>query len=466
MLKVLTKGQWPKNIHMTAKIIVLLIMQSGNIKTSAVILLAIISLVGLCWVQYSWLEDSIATNREIFEQKIDLAAGMVKKSLKANEPLHDKVIDDLINEGELQRMTEEKFVSFIDSIMVNEAGLNTHFNYGIYEHQHQTSENAFTLLTGDDAPAIIDFENCPVDEKNGFGWMSMVANKVTVCGGDASDMFHYHLGLFFPDSNLYLLSEMKETLGAAFLFIILIIACFSYTIITIRRQKRLSEMKNDFINNLTHEFKTPIFSIDLAAGMLKQAPELAKADKLKKYVDLIGSEGKRLKNQVDKVLQMALVDSNNFKLEKQELDLHALINKVVENFDFLVSERGGAINLNLKATKTILLADETHLKNIIYNLLDNAQKYSPDKPIIIISTNDTDEGVSLNITDNGIGMDEVSQRYIFDKFYRANTSDIHDVKGFGLGLSYVKSVIEAHQASIKLVSKPNNGSTFTLQFKA
>ncbi|MEO0552213.1 MAG: ATP-binding protein, partial [Bacteroidota bacterium] len=158
--------------------------------------------------------------------------------------------------------------------------------------------------------------------------------------------------------------------------------------------------------------------------------------------------------------------SGNFKLEKKELDIHDLIHKVTDNFRFLINERGGKINLELGASKTMLLADETHLKNIIYNLLDNAQKYSPEQPVISITTEDTRDGVALKIADNGIGMDEHSQRYIFDKFYRANTSDVHDVKGFGLGLSYVKSVIEAHQASIKLMSKPNVGSTFTLQFKA
>ncbi len=435
----------------------------GKLNTTIVIIVAIVSLMGLCWIQYSWLQDSINTNRQTFEQKIDLAAGLVKEALKSNDELHDAMIYELVNEGQLQQTTEFNFRSFADSIMYNGCGLSTHFNYGIYEHLNEPGENIFSKMTGDDVPEIIDFINCPVEEENNFGWVSMVANQVKACN---SDVFHYHLGLFIPQNELYLLSEMKETLGAALLFIVLIIGCFSYTIITIRRQKRLSEMKNDFINNLTHEFKTPIFSIDLAASMLKQTPQLTGSEKFKKYVDIIDSEGKRLKNQVDKVLQMALVDSNNFKLEKKKVDLHTLIHKVVENFEFLVNERGGVIKLKLNASRTNLIADETHLKNIVYNLLDNALKYSPDKPVITITTLNTTEGVSLQITDNGIGMDAVSQRYIFDKFYRANTSDVHDVKGFGLGLSYVKSVIEAHQATIKLISKPNSGSTFTLQFKA
>jgi two-component system phosphate regulon sensor histidine kinase PhoR len=223
-------------------------------------------------------------------------------------------------------------------------------------------------------------------------------------------------------------------------------------------------MKNDFINNLTHEFKTPIFSIDLASSILKKAPELQKSNKLLRYVDVIENEGKRLSSQVDKVLQMALVDSGNFKLEKKNIDIHELIFKVVKNFEILVNDRGGKIELNLLANKTILFVDETHLKNILYNLLDNAQKYSTNNPEIVITTEDSEVGLSLSIQDNGIGINEHIQQYVFDKFYRGDSSDIHNIKGFGLGLSYVKSVIDAHKAKIDLISDPDTGSTFVLEF--
>ncbi|MEQ9167816.1 MAG: HAMP domain-containing sensor histidine kinase [Fulvivirga sp.] len=439
-------------------------MNARNIGTSLVISVAIISLVGICWVQYNWLQDSIKINREIFEQKIDLAAANVKEALNKDVMFHGKVVLELVDNHELLPETDQKFRNFIDSVMVNMAGLDASFDYGIYTHNDANSTNLFQKMAGDGVPSTLDFRECPADEEKDFGWVSLTKGSISSCDSEQSQSFHYHLGLFFPSSDLFLISEMKGPLLTALIFITLLILCFSYTIITIRRQKRLSVMKNDFINNLTHEFKTPIFSIDLVAGMLKKSEAINSSEKLSKYIDVIDAEGKRLRNQVDKILQMALVDSDNFKLEKKEIDLHDLISKVTENFKLQISERKGTIDLYLNAKNSILLADETHLKNIIYNLLDNAQKYCSKAPHITISSSDEQGSVVIKIKDNGIGMDERTQRYIFDKFYRADSSDIHNVKGFGLGLSYVKSVIDAHQAKINLSSSQNTGSTFTLRF--
>ncbi len=259
------------------------------------------------------------------------------------------------------------------------------------------------------------------------------------------------------------MSTVKDSLITSLLFITLLIACFSYTVVTINKQKKLSAIKNDFINNLTHEFKTPIFSIDLASGMLSKSNEIKASNKLLKYVDVIGAEGKRLKSQVDKVLQMALVDSGNFKLEKKKLDLHLLLKVVAKNFQLLINDRKGELRLDFEADKPILFADETHLKNIIYNLLDNAQKYTQGPPNIVVTTSNTEEGLMISIRDNGIGISKEVQKFVFDKFYRVSSGNVHNVKGFGLGLSYVKGVIEAHKGKIDLYSKPNNGSIFTLQ---
>ncbi|MEQ8244191.1 HAMP domain-containing sensor histidine kinase [Fulvivirga sp.] len=439
-------------------------MNAKNIGTSSVIIVAAVSLIGLCWVQYNWLQDSIKINREIFEQKIDLATANVKEALNKDIHFHGAVVTELLDNHKLSPETSQRFKAFIDSVMVNMAGLDVAFDYGIYTHNTPDDTNLFQKMEGDNVPDMLDFSDCPATEEKDFGWASLTKGTVSYAHTHQTQSFHYHLGLFFTSSNLYLISEMKGPLLTAFTFIILLILCFSYTIITIRKQKRLSQIKNDFINNLTHEFKTPIFSIDLVAGMLKKSDAIKSSERLSKYVDVIDAESKRLKNQVDKVLQMALVDSGNFKLEKKEIDLHQLISKVAENFRIQIADRKGVIDLNLKAKNNILLADETHLKNIIYNLLDNAQKYCSKAPHITISSIDDNEGLIIKIQDNGIGMDERTQRFIFDKFYRADSSDIHNVKGFGLGLSYVKSVIDAHQAKINLSSSQNTGSTFTLRF--
>ncbi len=256
------------------------------------------------------------------------------------------------------------------------------------------------------------------------------------------------------------IGENAAMLRITILLLAVIILAFSYTVITLNKQKKLSQLKNDFINNLTHEFKTPIFSISLASGLLRKSDAVKDSPRLTKYTELIDNEGKRLKSQVDKVLQMALIDSGNFKLEKKQIDLHTLIIKVAKSFELIINERDGELRLELDANQHIIHADETHLNNIIYNLLDNAQKYTDEKPEIVITTMDELDGVALLVKDNGIGMGREAQRFIFDKFYRAESGNVHNVKGFGLGLSYVKSVVEAHKGRISLKSQQNVGSEF------
>nr|WP_236017322.1 HAMP domain-containing sensor histidine kinase [Roseivirga sp. E12] len=266
----------------------------------------------------------------------------------------------------------------------------------------------------------------------------------------------------YPNELGGFVGENGPLLRTSLLLLLILIAAFSYTVITINKQKKLSDLKNDFINNLTHEFKTPIFSISLASGLLRKSEEVKQSARLLKYTELIDNEGKRLKSQVDKILQMALIDSGNFKLDKKQLNLHDLIERVSKNFELIINEQKGQLTLDLSAESASIFADETHLNNIIYNLLDNAVKYTEKRPEIVVSTANTDEGIILIIKDNGIGMSEQVQKFIFDKFYRAGSGDLHNVKGFGLGLSYVKSVIEAHKGGINLNSKKNEGSEFNI----
>ncbi|MEQ9009299.1 MAG: HAMP domain-containing sensor histidine kinase [Ekhidna sp.] len=218
------------------------------------------------------------------------------------------------------------------------------------------------------------------------------------------------------------------------------------------------------MNNLTHEIKTPIASISLATSMLKNENNPLDEDKKSNYLNLIDLESKRLEGQVDKVLQIAMIDSGNFTLEKQQLDVHEVIGQVIESVKLMVSKRNGNISLRLNATKPTVFADRTHLLNIIYNLIDNALKYTVDVPEIAISTSDHPQGIEISIKDNGIGIGEEIQSYIFDKFYRAESGNIQNAKGFGLGLSYVKKIIEEHKGTIALQSKLNQGSEFRLYF--
>ena len=285
-------------------------------------------------------------------------------------------------------------------------------------------------------------------------------NHICMCGLGFGKTFD--ISFNSPNKATIAYSSATEMMIFTVLLVSLVSGAFFYMIFTINRQKKVSEIKNDFINNLTHEFKTPIFSISLAANALKEPKVREDPQRLEKYVGLIEHEGKRLKNQVDKILQMALIDSGNLTVERKLVDLHELIRKEADHFKVLVEDRGGALRLNLESNKSIVMGDETHLRNIIYNLLDNAQKYSEEDPQIDVITSDDEGGLTISIRDNGIGIDDEVQKFVFDKFYRAPTGNIHNVKGFGLGLSYVKSIVEAHSGWIKLKSAFHKGSEFTI----
>lgn len=271
-----------------------------------------------------------------------------------------------------------------------------------------------------------------------------------------------YIMVYFPNEQTYLLKKIWFTLLSAIILILIITFCFSYAILTIFRQKKLSEIKNDFINNMTHEFKTPISTVSLACEAL-QDPEINATHNMRdRYLSIIGDENKRLGLQVEKVLQMAVIERKDFKLKLEQVNVHEIINKAMGNIALQVSKRGGIISKELNAVKQTLEADEMHLTNIVYNLLDNANKYSQEKPEIKISTEDTSTGISISILDRGIGMSKEVISRIFDKFYRIPTGNIHDVKGFGLGLAYVKNMVEAHGGNVQVTSEMHKGSHFKI----
>ena len=242
----------------------------------------------------------------------------------------------------------------------------------------------------------------------------------------------------------------------------MLLACFGYTIRTILRQRKLAIIKNDFINNLTHELKTPIFSISLVAKVFREKVAQKQYDKATKYLDLIETENEQLKNHVEKVLQLALIENKCFELDRQPVDLHQLIRKTVQMFEFLAQQKNGSICLNLWACNHELVLDETHLASVLHSLLDNALKYTQETPKIEVTTEDHEDGVRLSIRDNGIGIAPKDRPYIFEKFYRVSTGDVHNIKGFGLGLCYVKMIVEAHQGGIRLNNHWKNGTEFQI----
>lgn len=272
------------------------------------------------------------------------------------------------------------------------------------------------------------------------------------------------LNVVFPTKSDYVFSSIKFMLPS-FIFTFLLMAVFIYTIILAFRQKKLSEIKNDFINNMTHEFKTPISSISLAAQMLND-PAVAKSPVLlKQAATVITDETKRLRFQVEKVLQMSMFDRTSATMKLQEVDADAVIYNVVNTYKLKVEKYGGTISANLNSDDPIVNVDEMHFTNVIFNLLDNAIKYrreDVEPKLVVSSSNPDDDHITITVEDNGIGIKREDLKKIFEKFYRVSTGNRHDVKGFGLGLAYVHKMITLFNGTIKAESEVGKGSKFII----
>jgi two-component system phosphate regulon sensor histidine kinase PhoR len=270
------------------------------------------------------------------------------------------------------------------------------------------------------------------------------------------------LYIYFPEKNYHVVRQVWLPISSSLLFIGVIIFCFIYAIKVIIRQKALSDIKNDFINNMTHEFKTPLATVSLAVEAL-QDPELSSHDKFRaRYLGIIKDENKRLVSQVENVLQAAALDKKDFNLKIEKVNLAELLESNVDQMSLQLENRDGKISFVNKLKDPVIEGDAFHITHIFNNLLDNANKYSPEKPIIKIEAKEDGDQVIVTIQDQGMGITKESQRKIFDKFYRVPTGNRHDVKGFGLGLSYVKTMLEAHKGDIHVQSELGKGSTFTI----
>lgn len=273
----------------------------------------------------------------------------------------------------------------------------------------------------------------------------------------------YILFVTFPTKNKHILSGISYILLLSLFFIFIIIVAFSSSLYQLVKQKKISEIKTDFINNMTHEFKTPIATINLALDSIKNPKIINDEEKVMRYVKMIRDENKRMHGQVENVLRISRLEKNQIEITKEQIDVHDLIEDAVTHVKLLVLDKKGTISTHFQALQSEVFGNQFHLTNVIVNMLENALKYSVNPPKIDVYTESTNKFFIIKIKDEGIGMTKNAQKYVFDKFYREQKGNIHDVKGHGLGLAYVKEIVTNHHGTVFVESEKGVGSTFTIK---
>ncbi|MEK6451101.1 MULTISPECIES: sensor histidine kinase [unclassified Myroides] len=339
-------------------------------------------------------------------------------------------VDERISKAKLKELLEKELKQY---------GVNAKFEFGVYNRGLATKIKSDEFEYEDDStygvPVLVDNEN----------------------------KSKYQLYITFPEKSKYLFSSLIGITFLSILFTIVIIAAYLNAINQLIKQKQISEIKTDFINNMTHEFKTPIATINLALDAIKNPKVINDPEKVDRYLQMIRDENKRMHAQVENVLRISKLERREFDVDKEAMDVHEIIEDAVEHVSLIIQDRGGEINLHLDARRSDVLGNDFHFTSVIVNILDNAIKYSADIPVIDVYTENVKEYILIKIKDNGVGMSKQAQKRIFDKFYREHTGDLHNVKGHGLGLAYVQQIVEVHNSQVYVESEKGKGSTFIIK---
>ena len=423
-------------------------------------ILIFLSLLGLIFFQYLWIKSARdAKDKQVEEnikQAMDLAAETLSQDNTSIIPFGNR--NDLnfpnsrlpyFKPSVMQRYTKEDISDIIRKAFNKNNLKNYPFEFAIVENsisgKQLLSDNFYNLYL--DSSRNINHVY-PLLPPSGSNYENLVAEEL--------------LNVIVPNQRTIIWKEMFWFIIGAILFTLIITTAFFITIRTLLKQKKLSEIKSDFINNMTHEFKTPLATISLAVDALKNDRVRGNEEKTGYFTNIIKEENKRMNKQVETILQAALLDKQEVQLNLKKLPAHEMIKSALNNITLQVEEKLGTLDVQLNAEKDMILADEVHFTNLINNLLDNAVKYSKENVAIKLSTENSGNQLKIKIEDNGIGMNKETLNRIFEKFYRAHTGNIHNVKGFGLGLSYVKTMVEAHHGHIKADSVLGKGSTFII----
>lgn len=410
-----------------------------------VIFLASISLIGIVLTQLYWVNKSLGLRNDQYDSGVRIAGKIVINQLieQKNDSAFKRHLYELSCRKLKLDITDLIEPKTLDSLLLLELGNMVSartFFYGIYNRLNKR------FVAGN----YDGLETKLLESPYQFSLKSI---------------YHpgeYYLSVYLPGKSNWVIQQMQLWLLLSVFFLVILIISFVYVITTILQQKKLSEMKNDFINNMTHELKTPISTSSLAAEMILRPEILEDKKRVKKYAHVILDESARLQNQVEQVLQISILEKGEYRFKFKKTNIHQLVHLAVKGFSLKLKENKIKTTLRLKAENYQINADRAHLLNVFNNLIDNAIKYSSGKPEINVKTWNTEDGIIISFEDNGIGISPEHQKNIFKNLYRVPTGNIHEVRGFGLGLYYVKTVLNEHRGAIELKSELGKGSTFNL----
>lgn len=429
-----------------------------------IIALITLSLFGIIYIQVSWIRTLALFREEQLKEKISTVIQQVGEELVAqrsatfNNPgqmpgmkFPGEGYDIYKQFSVTNRFTIYEIKEKLQKAFLRQNLRDTKFEFAV------ASDNVFGHYELK-STRFIDMASDTVH--NLRAWYPLVPSSGSILESLAPEEV---LVIVVPQVKSYVFQSLGWMIAGAILFTLIIITAFFLTIRTLLRQKKLGDMKNDFINNMTHELKTPLATISLAVDALKNEKVLSNPDKLGYFTGMIKDENKRMNKHVESILQAAQMDRQEVQLNKSDIHVHDIIRNVLNNLQLQIEEKHGKVDVQLNATADLMEADEVHLTNLINNLIDNALKYSKDDSFYVkVSTKNIGKSIRIIVEDHGIGMNKETLGRVFEKFYRAHTGNVHNVKGFGLGLSYVKTMVEAHDGKVKADSVMGKGSTFTI----
>ncbi len=433
-----------------------------------IIVLISLSLVGLILLQASWLSNLLEVRRGQILNRVSNEAGLVAQSL--SKSLYNGNAYRLIPRKPSFRFGSGstglglrlvKPLSVEDRFSEKEIYEKLKLQFDNKELKDLEFEFAIVNTDGEFEMKSKDFSRQYIDSIHNKEIIIPIAPETTPDNIETIGQTET-LWVIVPDIKKQVWSSLKWIIAGAALFMLIIVAAFFVTVKTLLNQKKLSEIKSDFINNMTHEFKTPLATISLAIDALRNEKVLNDKEKMNYFSGIIKEENKRMNKHVETILQAALMDKQELQMTLKNLHAHDVIKNVIENFNLQLKEKNAKVEILLNAKNDMIAADEIHFSNLISNLIDNAIKYSKENLTIKVITHSSNTSLIIAIEDNGIGMSKESVKRIFEKFYRAHTGNVHNVKGFGLGMSYVKTVIDVHKGKIKVDSALGKGTTFTI----